>query len=90
MQELNKLLKQENYVLNSQGGEIKGSEQELLEQSSTMAAEINWEFEEGTKTIPGCYMEFAKRYASSTGRLYQGFIAASATHLFDSTNKKSA
>ncbi len=64
------------------GGEIKGSPQQLLEQSSTIADQVPVEFDEGIKNIPSCYYEFARRYPMDNGSLYQGFIAASADKNF--------
>ena len=60
----------------------------MLEQSSTMANRIEWEFDGGVRqTIPSCYYEFARRYADpATGQLYEGFIAKSADKIFESTN----
>lgn len=84
---LNAFLKQNDFKLNASGGEVKGTPQELLEQSSTMAAEIPIQFADGVYNIPGCYYEFAKRYAMPNGQLYQGFIAKSADKIFESTNK---
>jgi hypothetical protein len=86
---LNSYLKQNNFKLNASGGEIKGTPAELLEQSSTMAAEIPVQFGDGVYSIPGCYYEFAKRYPMTNGQLYQGFIAKSADKIFESTNKTS-
>ncbi len=87
LQELNDFLKNNNFVLNSSGGEIKGSPEQMLEQSSTMAAEIEVVFEDGTYKIPSCYYEFARRYEMAPGQLYQGFVAQSADKIFESTNK---
>lgn len=84
---LNEFLKLNNFKLNSSGGEIKGTPEELLEQSSTMAGEIKVQFADGVYGIPGCYYEFAKRYPMTNGKLYQGFIAKSADKIFESTNK---
>lgn len=84
---LNDFIKLNNFKLNASGGEIKGTPAELLEQSSTMAAEIPVQFADGVYPIPGCYYEFAKRYPMTNGQLYQGFIAKSADKIFESTNK---
>ncbi|OFZ31178.1 MAG: succinyldiaminopimelate aminotransferase [Bdellovibrionales bacterium RIFCSPHIGHO2_01_FULL_40_29] len=84
---LNSYLKDQGIRLNSSGGEIKGTPAELLEQSSTMANEIQWQFSDGVYSIPACYYEFAKRYSMNTGELYQGFIAKSADKIFESTNR---
>lgn len=85
---LNAFLVQKGFTLNSSGGVIKGSPEVLLEQSSTMASEIPVRFEEGTFQVPGCYYEFAKRYPRPDGKLYQGFVAASADKIFESTNRR--
>lgn len=87
LQRLNNFIKMNDFKLNSSGGEIKGTPAELLEQSSTMAAEVQVQFGDGIYAIPGCYYEFAKRYPMTNGQLYQGFIAKSADKIFESTNK---
>lgn len=84
---LNNFIKSNGFQLNQSGGEIKGTPEEMLEQSSTMAKDVALEFEEGTYKIPACYYEFAKRYPMPDGNLYQGFIAKSADKIFESTNK---
>lgn len=86
---LNTFIKDHGYKLNTSGGEIKGTPEQLLEQSSTMASEKLVQFSDGIYAIPGCYYEFAKRYPTITGDLYQGFIAKSADKIFESTNQKS-
>ncbi len=85
---LNEYLKTEGFKLNASGGEIKGTPAELLEQSSTMAGSIEWQFDDGVCSIPACYYEFAKRYPMSDGKLYNGFIAKSADKIFESTNRQ--
>lgn len=87
---LNQFLKENGFKLNSSGGEIKGGKDVLLEQSSTLAAEIEVDFTDGPKIIPSCYYEFAKRYPQADGSLYQGFVAASADKIFESTNAQKA
>ncbi len=89
LEDVNKTLKEAGFVLNTSGGEIKGSEEVLLEQSSTMADKAAVVFSDGEKTIPSCFYEFAKRYEVSPGQLYKGFVAASADKIFESTNAKS-
>lgn len=84
---INDFLKSNGIKLNSAGGEIKGTPSELLEQSSTMAGELQWQFSDGVYSIPACYYEFAKRYPMTTGQLYPGFIAKSADKIFESTNR---
>jgi len=86
--ELNEFLKSKGFALNQSGGEIKGRPEDLLEQSSTLAARIPWKFTEATAEIPSCYYEFARRYPDAKGQLYQGFIAASADRIFESTDRQ--
>lgn len=85
---VNEMLQQNGYVLNDNGGLIKGSPEVLLEQSSTVAKSIPVQFIDGEMEIPGCYYEFARRYPLLDGKLYQGFVAASADKIFESTNAK--
>ncbi len=87
IRELNQFLKDKGIELNSSGGEIKGSKDVYLEQSSTLANNVEVEFTDKTMTIPSCYFEFAKRYPLADGTLYQGFVAKSADKIFESTNK---
>ena len=88
LEDLNDFLLDNGFILNESSGLIKGTPEQLLEQSSTMAAPVNLEFDHSTHVIPGCFYEFAKRYPMpKTGRLYQGFIAASADKIFESSNR---
>ncbi|MHB1948778.1 MAG: 2-oxoadipate dioxygenase/decarboxylase family protein [Gammaproteobacteria bacterium] len=84
--QVNDFLISHGFKLNASGGLIKGTREECLEQSSTLAGEIDVRFIEGTFSIPSCYYEFAKRYPLSDGKLYTGFIAASADKIFESTD----
>ncbi|MBS3807206.1 MAG: DUF1338 domain-containing protein [Bacteroidales bacterium] len=86
LERINNRLKNEGWVMNPSGGEIKGSKQQLLEQSSIMADKIDVAFEEGVHRIPACYYEFTKRYPDARGNLYNGFITSSADKIFESTN----
>jgi hypothetical protein len=88
LEELNELLKQNGFSLNASGGEIKGSPDVYLEQSSTLAAEIEVPFSDGVYRIPSCYYEFARRYEQPDGRLFTGFIAQSADKIFESTDRR--
>lgn len=88
IRDLNVFIKSLGIKLNASGGEIKGTPEELLEQSSTMANEEPVDFTDGKHKVPACYYEFAKRYALASGQLYQGFIAKSADKIFESTNKQ--
>jgi hypothetical protein len=85
---LNRWIESKGFTLNHAGGAIKGTPQELLEQSSTLAEKVSVSFDEGVYTIPCCYYEFAKRYPDANGRLYSGFIAQSADKIFESTHAK--
>ncbi len=84
---LNEFVESNGHQLNKSGGVIKGTPEQFLVQSSTMAKEIPVKFTDGTFEIPGCYYEFAKRYQLPNGKLYQGFVATSADKIFESTNK---
>lgn len=87
LEEVNQLLKDNGFLLNDSGGEIKGTPSELLEQSSTRSEMILVNFNDGAQEIPGCYYEFARRYPDADGKLYSGFIAKSADKIFESTDK---
>jgi hypothetical protein len=84
---LNEYLKENGFKLNASGGEVKGTPEVFLEQSSTLANNIEVTFEDGKLTIPACYYEFAKRYPLKNGELYHGFVAASADKIFESTSR---
>ncbi len=83
---VNSTLKQAGYKLNDTGGEIKGDASVKLEQSSTMADHYTVKFSDKEQTIPSCFYEFALRYPNTDGKLYTGFVAASADKIFESTN----
>ncbi len=86
--DVNTLLKEAGFVLNTSGGEIKGGEDVCLAQSSTMADKADVKMGDETLQIPSCFYEFAQRYAMPDGKLYQGFVAASADKIFESTNAR--
>lgn len=86
LEKLNKFLKSNGFLLNDSGGEIKGSPELLLEQSSIKAGKILYDFKDGKFEIPSCYYEFAKRYNDKDGKLFSGFIAPSADKIFESTD----
>ncbi|MCB0805375.1 MAG: DUF1338 domain-containing protein [Bacteroidales bacterium] len=86
IQSVNAFIKKNGFLLNDSAGEVKGTPEQLLEQSSTKSGIIDVEFEEGTFPVPSCYYEFARRYAGEDGELYSGFIAKSADKIFESTN----
>ena len=86
IKDLNQFLKDNGYNLNANGGEVKGSKEDLLEQSSTVAELVKVEFKEGAKEVPGCFIEFARRHKDASGSLFQGFVPNSANKIFESTN----
>ncbi len=88
LQEVNAFLEEKGFLLNASGGKIKGTPEQLLEQSSTLGDKRRIVFNEGTFEIPSCYYEFALRHKGPDGELYQGFIAASADKIFESTDLK--
>ncbi len=88
IQTLNTFLQDKGFRLNESGGLVKGTPEQLLQQSSTLADMVHVEFKDAEHTIPGCFYEFAKRYPQANGRLYQGFIAASADKIFESTDSQ--
>jgi len=87
LSEVNAFIKSLGFNLNSSGGEIKGSRAECLEQSSTLAESVNVEFSDRSLLVPACYYEFALRYPGTNGKLYTGFVAASADKIFESTDR---
>jgi hypothetical protein len=85
---VNDTLKAAGFALNTSGGEIKGSQEVMLKQSSTLADEAMVEFTDGSKMVPSCFYEFARRFPMADGTLYPGFVAASADKIFESTNAR--
>jgi len=83
---VNDLLTKNGFVLNTSGGEIKGTPADLVQQSSTLADSVNVKFIEGSFEVPCCYYEFAQRFPDSEGHLYNGFVAKSADRIFESTD----
>lgn len=86
--QFNDFITQNGFELNASGGAIKGSPEDFLEQSSTLAAKVPVEFSDGSRVIPSCYYEFAKRYRTPDGRVFGGFIEKSANKIFESTNRR--
>jgi hypothetical protein len=76
----------QGFKLNTSGGRVKGSPEVLLEQGSTLADKLEVDFADGRREVPTCYYEFARRYPDKSGKLYEGFVAASADKIFESTN----
>lgn len=86
IQELNQKLKNNNYILNTVGGEVKTSNDGLLHQSSTMSSLIRCLFKEGSSDVAGTFIEFAQRdFDSKTNTRREGFEAENAIHIFEST-----
>jgi len=87
LEELNTFIKSHGHSLNTSGGEIKGTPEQFLEQSSTLSYNQEIHFTDGKHIIPACYYEFAKRHVMPNGNLFSGFVAGSADKIFESTNK---
>lgn len=83
---LNTFLKDNGFVLNQAGGEIKGGPEVYLAQSSTLASEVRVTFGDTEHLIPCCYYEFAQRFKMPNGKYYSGFVASSADKIFESTD----
>jgi len=86
--EVNELVAGAGFELNREGGVIKGSPADHLEQSSTRADAVDVAFADGVHRVPSCYYEFACRYPLPSGELFQGFVPTSADKLFHSTDAK--
>lgn len=81
-------VKQAGYALNTAGGEIKGEPKDLLIQGSTLADRQTMIFSDAQSAeMPTCYYEFAERFPDASGNLYQGFLAANADKIFESTHR---
>ncbi len=85
---LNDWLEASGFTLNDSGGKIKGSAEVFLKQSATLAEPVEVDFNDGGRTMPGCYVEFAQRYPMPDGRVFSGFVADNANSIFDSTNRQ--
>ncbi len=87
IEEALQVVEEEGIPVNESGGRVKGSPQVLLEQGSSLADRMPVEFAGGqVHEIPTCYYEFALRYPDAKGNLYDGFVAASADKIFESTD----
>ncbi|WP_108124745.1 DUF1338 domain-containing protein [Saccharospirillum mangrovi] len=86
---INTLVEDLGFAINASGGRVKGTPEVLLEQGSTKASVQPFAFAGGeTHDVTTCYYEFAKRYLNEDGQLYQGFVAASADKIFESTDMR--
>lgn len=82
-------VEREGYVINSNGGRVKGSAVTGLEQGATMADSLAVRFAGGElHSVASGFYEFARRYRDKTGELYQGFVTANADKIFESTTVK--
>jgi hypothetical protein len=79
--------------MNHSGGTIKGTPALLLEQIATRAAECEYLFQDGVRSVPYGFVEFAYRH-TLPGKIadgmwssyYQGFVTSNADKIFESTN----
>ncbi len=79
-------LGKKGYTLNDSGGKIKTSPDGYLSQSSTVANLVEAAFADGSRLqIPGSYVEFAERRLLPDGGRREGFEAANADKIFEST-----
>lgn len=85
---LNAWLVAAGFPLNESGGVVKGSPAVFLEQSSTLAAPVTVTFSDGEAVLPGCYVEFAQRFAMPDGAVFSGFVADNADRIFESTDRQ--
>lgn len=92
---LNAFLVDSGERLNGGDQAIQGDPAQGLEQSSTVADEIEWAFAAAAsdasqqsvrRAIPSCYYEFAWRHATANGELFDGFVTGSADKIFESTD----
>jgi len=91
IEEMNALVEELGFKVNESGGRVKGSPAVLLEQGSTKASVMPFTFKGGeVHDVSTCYYEFAKRYHDDEGNLYQGFVAASADKIFESTDMRNS
>lgn len=89
LESLNQRLVDAGYRLNGGDAPIQGSAACGLEQSSTIADRVDWNFAGDSQKIPSCYYEFAKRYIRPGEKeLYDGFVTQSADRIFESTDAR--
>lgn len=79
------------YSFNDEGGIVKGSADDGLEQAATWADVAEADFAGGVREmVPTCYQEFALRHPGTDGEPFQGFLAGNARHIFRSTDRGQA
>jgi len=76
--ELNHLLKENGFVLESLAGEIDGSPDLRLERSATLPVLCPVRLADGQEQVPGSRYEFMLRYPLPSGELFPGFVTDSA------------
>lgn len=97
LDEVNQILEEHGFPLNTAGGKIKASDDGLLLQTAAMAERSLYEFADGTSQIAGSYIEFAERkilpkYKSlKPGEVDEhhrrdGFEVGNADRIFESTD----
>lgn len=89
LEELNDYLKEKGLPFNtSEKGEVQGSSEVHLKQSSTIANMVEHTFTDGVKrSVPGSFVEFIERFKVD-GVPFRGFLAANAQGIFSSTDAK--
>ncbi|CAI8587811.1 unnamed protein product [Vicia faba] len=99
IKKLNQFLEESGFRLNSEGGVLKVSPDGLLQQSSTVADSVSFQFSGGiTESVPCSYIEFAERLVlpqyenllhTEVKEFHRrdGFEVASADKIFESTSK---
>jgi hypothetical protein len=96
---INSAMQKVRVKLNDSGGLVKGSQAQMLEQSSTVADLVYWPFKDGElHVIPYAYIEFAYRFPRNPEArkpyrhedFYHGFEEKSADKIFESTYEKQA
>ncbi|OIW04733.1 hypothetical protein TanjilG_08616 [Lupinus angustifolius] len=97
---LNQFIEENGFRLNSEGGVLKVSPDGLLQQSSTVADSVSFQFADGpTESVPCSYIEFAERLVlpqfknlpdTEVKEFHRrdGFEVASADKIFESTSKE--
>ena len=89
LNKFNDFLESIGVVLNDAGGKIKTSEDGFLRQSSTVAEQVKAHFASKNSQeiidIAGSYVEFAERNIMPSGLRRDGFEAANADKIFEST-----
>jgi hypothetical protein len=86
-----------NIPMNKVGGVVKGTPELLLEQIATNAVKVDFPFQDGARTVPYGFVEYAFRYPlpghKSDGHwhsYYQGFVTSNADKIFESTFQSGA